>query len=98
MFLSGHSLSYHKVVFCLRREGELEVLSYADFLHRENITAEHVSMKIERSKQVLGDLCERSSRFAEKMNSLQLRFLCCYDYGTAAVAVAEEQDGRLKML
>lgn len=96
MFLTGSSISYHEVVFCITREGEFQVNSYADFIHRENITADHAREKIERSKHVLADLCSRSERFAAKVESLPARYYCCYDYGTAAVVVAEEKDGEVR--
>ncbi len=97
-FLEGQSVVYCEVCFHISRDGVLHISSYADYIHRENITQQHAAEKIARSKQVFADLCSRSERFAARVSSLPVRYECCYDYGTAAVVVAVEEAGAVRMV
>jgi hypothetical protein len=98
MFLEGHTVVYHEICFRIARDGVLHIASYADQIYRENITTQHASEKIARSKDVYADLRSRSERFAVRVSVLPVRYECCHDYGTAAVVVATEDAGVVKVV
>lgn len=64
--IAGGLISYHGVVLYhdkLKRQPQLVVSSYSSSIHIENVQPEEAGEKIERSKQVLADLAERSATF-----------------------------------
>jgi len=96
--LDGGSLSYHNVVFCwdkAKRPAKLVVMSYSDCIQLENIMMDEAEEQMTRSKLVAEDLAEKSTAFKSMWLKTTKHFQFCYNYGTGAVLLAEESDGRI---
>ena len=93
-FLAGQTLACNEVVFSISKKRELEICSYSEFFP-ENTTEEMMREKIMRAERVLAAVAARSERFRDAIAKLSKRHLFCYDYGTAAVAIAVVENGTL---
>jgi hypothetical protein len=94
----GGSLTYHNVVFCWdkpNRPTDLVVLSYSDCAHQENIQVGEAEEKMTRSKLVAEDLAKKSSVFKSTWQKTTKHFHFCYDYGSGAILLAKESNGRI---
>lgn len=92
----GRSFAFEGVVFFVDRAApskRLNIDSYSNFIHLDNVTQDEAKEKIERSKKVGLHLAESFPAFSEIWATLPHKYGFCYDYGTGAVLVASEIDG-----
>jgi hypothetical protein len=97
-FIAGDPLSYHGVdlrVDKKRNPPRLEVSSWSDCIHQENVRREEAKEKIERSKLVAEELAEKSPEFRRVWQTTARHFAFCFDYVTAGLLLAEERDGEI---
>jgi hypothetical protein len=95
--LEGKTFPFEGVVFSIdhsRHSPLLDVDSYSEFLRLENVHEAEAHEKIARSKQVGERLSLRFPAFSDIWRTYRKVYNFCYDYGTGAVVVASEDDGR----
>ena len=69
--------------------------SYSDALQIDNIKRDEAKEKIERSKEVMADLVDKSVTFGNLLKQMPQQFSFCYEYGKGSILMAEELDGNI---
>ena len=95
-FLAGEAIGSDGVVFWKDPAGFVVVYSYSEYVHPENSSAEEAGAKIERSKEVLRSLSNRSAAFKAIVESLPHKYEFCHDYGGGAIRLGWLEEGQLR--
>ncbi len=95
-FVAGRSLVFGDLTIRKDEEGKVVVVCYSKWYYRESLTEKEARERIDTAKQEFAALSEAFPQFKNVVGVAGVDFEFCYDYGTAAVLVAEERGGVFK--
>jgi hypothetical protein len=95
-FMSGHPLRFGPINLRKDKRGRVVVGCYSDCYYQENLTEKEARERIDLAKKEVASLADAFPQLKDEIDRSGVDYEFCYDYGTAAVLVAEERSGVFK--
>ncbi len=92
-FMRGLPLFFGGINVRKGKNGKIIVVCYSKWHVRESLTEKEAKERIEVAKDEIAALSDAFPQLKSEVDRLGVEFEFCYDYGTAAVVVAEERNG-----